>query len=44
MVKTVVPMQGARVQSLVRELGSHMPSGMVIKNTISRYLGIWISR
>ena len=34
MVKTVLPMQGAQVQSLVRELRFHMPWGMAIKNKI----------
>ena len=31
MVKTALPMQGALVQSLVRELRSHMPHGMAKK-------------
>ena len=31
MVKTQLPMQGARVQSLVRELRSHKPCGTAKK-------------
>ena len=34
MVKTALPMQGPRVQSLVRELRSHMPHGQRKKNMI----------
>ena len=30
-VETSLPMQGVRVQSLVRELGSHMPCGQKAK-------------
>ena len=30
-VKTLLPLQGARVQSLVRELRSHMPSSVAKK-------------
>ena len=31
MVKTVLPLQGLKVQSLVRQLRSHMLHGMAIK-------------
>ena len=31
MVKTALPMRGAKVQSLVEELRSHMPCGMAKK-------------
>ena len=38
MVKTLVlPMQRARVQSLVRELGSHMPRGVAPKKKTNPY-------
>ena len=39
-VKTVLPMQGARVGDLVRELRSHMPCSTAQKNGDSDYNSI----
>ena len=36
MVKILPPMQGVQVQSLVRELGPHMPHGQKNKNIVQK--------
>ena len=40
MVKTMLPLQGAQVRSLVRELGSHVPSSVAKKKRGGMFLTI----